>query len=65
MPRILFRDCRVWDGSGAPAFPADVLVDGERIAAVATQRNQLEAAGAEVVKLDRAALAQGRAHAAE
>jgi len=49
MPRILFRDCRVWDGSGAPAFPADVLVDGARIAAVATQRGQLEAAGAEVI----------------
>ena len=49
MPRILFRDCRVWDGSGAPAYPADVLVDGDRIAAVATQRGQLEAAGAEVI----------------
>ena len=31
MAWILFINCRVWDGSGAPAFPADVLVDGERI----------------------------------
>ena len=50
MTRILFRNARVWDGSGAPAFPADVLTEGERIRAVATQLGQLEAAGAEVVE---------------
>ena len=43
MARILFRNCRVWDGSGTASFPADVLVEGERIRAVATQRGQLEA----------------------
>jgi hypothetical protein len=47
MPRILFRNCRVWDGTGAPAFPADVLVDGARIAAVARDRSQLPAIGAD------------------
>jgi imidazolonepropionase-like amidohydrolase len=50
MARILFRNCHVWDGSGAPAYPADVLVESERIRAVATARGQLEAAGAEIVE---------------
>lgn len=49
MGRILFGDCRVWDGSGAPAYPADVLVDGERIHAVANDRGQLDTAGAEFI----------------
>ena len=46
MTRILFRNARVWDGTGAAAFPADVLIEGERIRAVATQTGQIEAAGA-------------------
>ena len=50
MARILFRNCRVWDGSGASAYPADVLVEGERIRAVARDRGQLEAPGAEVIE---------------
>lgn len=32
--RTLIRDCMVWDGSGAAPFPAEVLVDGDRIAQV-------------------------------
>lgn len=32
--RTLIRDCMVWDGSGAAPYPAEVLVDGERIAQV-------------------------------
>ena len=50
MNRILFRDARVWDGSGAAAYPADVLIEGGRIRAIATQRGQLEAAGARVIE---------------
>lgn len=50
MPRILFRNCRVWDGTGAPPYPADVLLDGARIAAVARDRGQLPTAGAEVIE---------------
>src|SRR6204780_493290 len=50
MARILFRDRRVWDGSGAASYNADVLVEGERIRAVATQRGQLEATGAEGIE---------------
>jgi imidazolonepropionase-like amidohydrolase len=46
----LIRDCRVWDGSGAPAFPGDVLLDGPRIRAVAKTRGQLDAPGAEVIE---------------
>jgi imidazolonepropionase-like amidohydrolase len=50
MARTLFRNCRVWDGSGVAAYPADVLVEGERIRAVARERGQLEAPGAEVIE---------------
>ncbi len=50
MARILFRGARVWDGTGAEAYPADVLIEGERIRAVATQTGQLEAAGADVIE---------------
>ena len=28
MKPILFRGANVWDGSGAPTFPGDVLVEG-------------------------------------
>jgi imidazolonepropionase-like amidohydrolase len=59
MPRIMFRNCRVWDGSGAAAYPADVLVDGERISSVATDRGQLDAAGAEVVEANGMTLMPG------
>ncbi len=50
MNRILFRGARVWDGSGAAAYPADVLVEGERIATVAAQTGQLESPGATVIE---------------
>jgi len=49
MARILFKNCRVWDGSGAPPYPADVLIEADRIRAVATQLGQLEAAGADII----------------
>src|ERR1700690_1213998 len=59
MARLLFRNCRVWDGSGAAAYPADVLIEGERIRAVATQTGQLEAAGAEVIEANGTTLMPG------
>jgi imidazolonepropionase-like amidohydrolase len=49
MTQILFSNCRVWDGSGVSPYPADVLVDGERIRTIATDRGQLDPAGAEIV----------------
>ena len=27
MSRTIIRDCRVWDGSGKAAFPADLLIE--------------------------------------
>ncbi|HEX4365418.1 MAG TPA: amidohydrolase family protein [Rhodopila sp.] len=49
MTQTLFKNCRVWDGSGAPAYPADVMIDGERIRTIARDRNQLDAAGADII----------------
>ena len=59
MARILFRNCRVWDGSGAPTYPGDVLVEGERIRTVATERGQLEATGADVIEANGKTLMPG------
>ena len=50
MSRTIIRDCRVWDGSGKAAFPADLLIEGGRIRAVARNRGQLDDAGAEVIE---------------
>jgi imidazolonepropionase-like amidohydrolase len=66
MARLLFRNCRVWDGSGAASYPADVLVEGERIHTIATDRGQLDPAGAEVIEADgrtlMPGLVEGHAH---
>lgn len=59
MTRILFSNCRVWDGSGAAAYPADVMVDGERIESVATDRGQLDPSGAEIIAADGMTLMPG------
>jgi len=50
MSRTILRDCRVWNGSDAAAFPADVLIEGARIGTVARARGQFDAAGAEVIE---------------
>jgi imidazolonepropionase-like amidohydrolase len=50
MNRILFRSANVWDGSGAPAFPADVLVEGTRIKTIARAPNRLAVDGAIVIE---------------
>jgi imidazolonepropionase-like amidohydrolase len=50
MSRTIICDCRVWDGSGGAAFPADVLIEGARIRAVARARGQLDGSGAEVIE---------------
>jgi len=47
MNRVIFRDAMVWDGSGAASFPADVLVEGNRIRSLARDRGQLAADGAQ------------------
>jgi imidazolonepropionase-like amidohydrolase len=50
MNRVLFRNANVWDGSGAGIFPADVLVEGQRIKTVARDLGQLSADGATVIQ---------------
>ena len=50
MSRTIIRDCRVWDGSGKAAFPADLLIEGGRIRAVARNRAQLDGADVEVIE---------------
>ena len=49
MSRTLLKNTRVWDGSSAASYPADVLIENDRIRAVATSLGQLEAAGADVL----------------
>jgi imidazolonepropionase-like amidohydrolase len=49
MSRVIFRNAMVWDGSGAESFPADVLVEGNRIRTVARTPGQLNGDGATVI----------------
>ncbi|QXJ20294.1 amidohydrolase family protein [Actinomadura graeca] len=49
MPKTLFRDVRILDSTGAAPYPGDVLVDGDRIAAVGTV-DAAHATGARVVE---------------
>ena len=47
--RLLIDDARIWDGTGAAPYPGKVLVEDERIAAVAPQSEAVAADGAERV----------------
>jgi len=46
MTRIVFRNASIWDGTGAAPFNGDVLVQDDRIAAIARETGQLAAQGA-------------------
>jgi imidazolonepropionase-like amidohydrolase len=50
MKPVLFRGASIWDGSGAAAFPGDVLVEGSRIKAVAPAPERLAVDGATVIE---------------
>lgn len=50
MQRTLFRDAMIWDGSGAPSFPGDVLVEGQRIKTVARKTGEIPVEGAQVIE---------------
>jgi hypothetical protein len=50
MKPVLFRGASIWDGSGAAAFPGDVLVEGSRIKAVAPAPERLSVNGATVIE---------------
>src|ERR1700761_655774 len=56
---LLLRGASLIDGSGAPARPADVAVDGDRITAVAPPGTLAVLPGTEVVDLDGLVLAPG------
>jgi imidazolonepropionase-like amidohydrolase len=49
MARTLFTNVRVFDGSGDAPYPGEVLVDDNRIAAVAPSAQPVDRDGAEVV----------------
>ena len=55
----LLRRATLIDGTGTPARPADVVVDGDRIAAVGSPGTVDSGAAAEVVDLDGLVLAPG------
>lgn len=59
MSRTLIRNAQVFDATGAAPFPADVLVEGNRIRAVATDRGTLDAIGADVIDADGMTLMPG------
>lgn len=65
--RLLIEHARVWDGSGAAPFPGQVLIEGERIVAVAPAAQAVAAAeGAERLdaggKFLMPGLVEGHAH---
>jgi len=59
MRPILFRGASIWDGSGADAFPGDVLVEGARIKAIARKPERLAVDGAIVIEAKGRALMPG------
>jgi len=50
MSRVLFRNASVWDGTGAAAYPADVLVEKGRIKTIARTIGALSADGATLIE---------------
>ncbi len=46
MGDVLFNDCRVLDGTGAPAYPAAVTVRGDRVVHIARDEGRVAAAPA-------------------
>jgi imidazolonepropionase-like amidohydrolase len=46
---VLFVNVRIFDGSGAPSFPGEVRVSGNRIAAVAGSGSHLDRRGAQII----------------
>jgi len=50
MNKTIFAGARVYDGSGAESFEADVLIEGNRISAVSRNPGQLPRSGAKVIE---------------
>lgn len=49
MDKTLIVGAMIWDGSGAPSFEGDVLVQGNKIATIARNSGQLTQVGAQVI----------------
>lgn len=49
MDRTLFKNIMLFDGTGGPLFPAEVMVEGNRIKSVAPAAQPIAADGAEIV----------------
>src|SRR5712671_3027850 len=64
--RLLIDGAMVWNGTGAPPFPGKVLVEGERIVAIAPQSETLAADGADRIdaagKFLMPGMVEGHAH---
>src|SRR3954468_18946431 len=60
---MLFTNARVFDGSGRAPFRAEVLVKGNRIAALAENGQRLKHDGAEVIDCGGATLMPGMVEA--
>jgi imidazolonepropionase-like amidohydrolase len=63
MARILFTDIAIFDGTGTAPFPGEVLVEGNRIRAVAKGFEQIDRAGAAIVEGGGATLMPGMVEA--
>jgi imidazolonepropionase-like amidohydrolase len=50
MTRVIFRNALIWDGTGADAYPADLLVENGRIRTIARTLGQLSGEGATSVE---------------
>jgi imidazolonepropionase-like amidohydrolase len=45
----LITGARIWDATGTPAFPGDVLVEGNRVRAVSRNQGQLAGEGCDII----------------
>lgn len=52
MSKILIKDATIWDATGAPPARGDLLVEGERIAAVSRRPSELPSTEAQVIEAD-------------
>lgn len=60
---VLFKNVSIFDGSGSASFPGEVLVEGQRITAVAKGSGKLKGDGAEVIDGKGATLMPGMCEA--
>src|ERR1700735_5008560 len=63
MAQTLFTNIRIFDGTGAAPFPGEVLVEDNRVRAVARAEAKLERGGSEIVDGGGATLMPGMVEA--